>query len=389
MKAEDSGAWSKFQDTQLRSALTNLLAAGYRTEARIIAHLAEVEQRKLHLEEGSESLYDYCTRVLHLSNSEAFHRITAARVARQFPIVFSLIDQRQLHLTAVCLLRDYLTAENHRELLTEASHKTKWQVQELLARRFPRPDVESRVRKLPALRPAAAPIVPIAAKVAASEAKVAASEATIPPRAPSPSAREPVATEPAATEPVPKTPLLTIPAPIPVEPLSEARYRIQLNASAALKEKLDRLRALTSHSNPSGDIAVIIERALELGAREGRKATLRQDRPPARVAQALRPDEVEHSERAIRSAKACPCSEHSVARESRSETACSAPIAGENGQRCTARAFLQVHHECPWARGGEDTVENLRLLCAAHNRLLAERDFGTRTLIKARAAAEP
>src|SRR4051794_25674486 len=141
-------------DTRLRSGLAELLAAGYRTEARILAHLAEVELRKIHLKDGCESLYEYCIRVLRLSNSEAFHRITAARIARQFPVVFNLIEQRQLHLTAVCLLRDYLTPENHRELLGEAANKTKWQVQELLARRFPRPDVQSRVRKLPAHRSA-------------------------------------------------------------------------------------------------------------------------------------------------------------------------------------------------------------------------------------------
>ena len=64
----------------------------------------------------------------------------------RFPIVFSLIEDRQIHLTAVCLLRDYLTQENHRELLAEASNKTKLQVQELLARRFPRPDVASYIR---------------------------------------------------------------------------------------------------------------------------------------------------------------------------------------------------------------------------------------------------
>ena len=64
---------------------------------------------KLHLSVGCESLFAYCTQILHLSNSEAFHRITAARVARKFPLVFQLIEQRDLHLTAVCLLRDYLT----------------------------------------------------------------------------------------------------------------------------------------------------------------------------------------------------------------------------------------------------------------------------------------
>jgi hypothetical protein len=139
-------------DAQLRSGLTSLLANGYRTEARIIAHIAEVEERKLHAKDGSPSLFEYCVRQLGLSESEAFHRLTAARIARRFPIVFSLIERRQIHLTAVCLLRDYLTPENHLELLAEASNKTKLQVQELLARRFPRPDVASYVRKLPGAR---------------------------------------------------------------------------------------------------------------------------------------------------------------------------------------------------------------------------------------------
>ncbi|HEY0467058.1 MAG TPA: hypothetical protein VGC79_22805, partial [Polyangiaceae bacterium] len=137
---------ANISDTRLRSELGELLIAGYRTEA----HLAELEQRKLHLKDGSESLYHYCTSVLRLSNSEAFHRIRAARVARKFPVVFGLLEQRQLHLTAICLLRDYLTADTHQQLLAEACHKTKWQLEELLARRFPRPDIESRIRKLPA-----------------------------------------------------------------------------------------------------------------------------------------------------------------------------------------------------------------------------------------------
>jgi hypothetical protein len=49
---------------------------------------------------------------------------------------------------------------------------------------------------------------------------------------------------------------------------------------------------------------------------------------------------------------------------------------GEDGHRCEARAFLQFHHQQAWATGGADTVENLSVLCGAHNRLLAERELG-------------
>jgi hypothetical protein len=102
-------------DQQLRSGLAALLVSGYRTEARIVAHIAEVEERKLHLKEGSSSLFEYCVKKLGLSESEAFHRLTAARIARRFPVVFAMIERREVHLTAVCLLRDYLTPENHLE----------------------------------------------------------------------------------------------------------------------------------------------------------------------------------------------------------------------------------------------------------------------------------
>lgn len=51
---------------------------------------------------------------------------------------------------------------------------------------------------------------------------------------------------------------------------------------------------------------------------------------------------------------------------------------GDNGERCSSSAFLQIHHVHAWAKGGADSLDNLRLLCSAHNRLLGELDFGER-----------
>ena len=94
-------------DAVLQAGLKELLTKGARTEARIVAHLAEVDARKLHLAMGASSLFDYCLSRLGLSNNEAFHRITAARLARRFPVIFELLERRDVHLTAVCLLRDH------------------------------------------------------------------------------------------------------------------------------------------------------------------------------------------------------------------------------------------------------------------------------------------
>jgi hypothetical protein len=46
------------------------------------------------------------------------------------------------------------------------------------------------------------------------------------------------------------------------------------------------------------------------------------------------------------------------------------------GRRCGATRGLQIDHIVPFARGGTSAPENLRLLCARHNRLEARRAFG-------------
>jgi hypothetical protein len=46
------------------------------------------------------------------------------------------------------------------------------------------------------------------------------------------------------------------------------------------------------------------------------------------------------------------------------------------GRRCSETGGLQFHHVDPYGRGGPHTAENVRLVCAAHNRYLAEREYG-------------
>jgi hypothetical protein len=355
-------------DRDLQTELARLLANGSRTEARIIAHLAAVEERRLHLEAGSPSLFDYCCRRLGLSENEAFHRITAARLARRFPAIFGLIERRAVHLTAVCLLRDYLTPENHRELLDEASGKTKLQIQEMLARRFPRPDVASTIRKLPSPRmqePERALALPRSVPTLEGDAANEASgEAPL---------RGQVAS---SAQSAPKS---------VVEPLSAARYRIQLNASAQLKQKLEHAADLLSHAIPSGDLSVVIERAVDLLIERVERERFAQTKLPRR-GRGLDPSNSRRSLK-IRAFQA-GVREHipnGVKRQIVARDGLRCTFVGSDGQRCTATKFTQIHHEEPWARGGGETVENLRILCAAHNRLLAEREFG-RELVAERTA---
>ena len=99
-----------------------------RATARLIAALAEVDARRLWADEGCSSLYDYCTRVLRFSEQEAYLRIEAARVALRFPDMLPMLDDGELTLTNVGLLKPHLTLENHAALLEAARGKSKREV---------------------------------------------------------------------------------------------------------------------------------------------------------------------------------------------------------------------------------------------------------------------
>ena len=70
-------------DDKLLTRLTELLGQSRRTEADLVAHIAEVDQRRLYAREACPSMFAYCTQVLHLSECETFLRIAAARASRK------------------------------------------------------------------------------------------------------------------------------------------------------------------------------------------------------------------------------------------------------------------------------------------------------------------
>ena len=399
---ENGDFWrlGRISDAGLRQGLDNLLGASCRTEARIVAHLAEVEARKLFLRDGFSSMFVYCQRQLGLSENEAFHRIAAARVARRFPTAFGMLERREIHLSALCLLREHLTLENHEALLNEAMGKTKLQLQELIVRRFPKGHVEDSVRKLPQSRTvqtaaSAGSVATLSAPGATGEtAATAGTSAETPLLANAPTviaASAPTNIAPfAANEPLNSTPSRAASKPPrpAIEPISEATYRVQFEASRRVKEKLDLARELGSHSNPSGKLEVIVEQALDLWldkVQKRRFALTSKPRTTSARGSARKPTLTMRNSRAPKSldGDASPQDTtqrshlpHTVRREvaSRDELQCT--YVSAEGYRCNARAFLQFHHETPWACGGEDDANNVRLLCQPHNRLLAERDFG-------------
>jgi hypothetical protein len=140
---------SHLTNTELTEALARLAHSGRETTVSLVTHLAEFEARDLHLAAGFDSLFAYCTEVLRLSEHEAYHRILAARTARKYPRILRMLGDGTLNLTTVRLVAPHLTDESADGLLGAAAGRSKRQVEELVARHAPRPDVLSSVRKLP------------------------------------------------------------------------------------------------------------------------------------------------------------------------------------------------------------------------------------------------
>jgi hypothetical protein len=135
-------------DGELVARLGELLRAERRLTAAVLVHLGEVEARRLFLPAACSSIHVYCTRVLGMSEDQAFKRIRAARAARRFPVVAAAVEVSRLHLSGVVLLAPHLTAENAEELVAEASGKSKAEIEVLLARRSPKPDVPERIERV-------------------------------------------------------------------------------------------------------------------------------------------------------------------------------------------------------------------------------------------------
>ncbi len=357
---------SHLTDGELLAAVKRFALSEREATVSLVAHLAELDARRLYLGLGFASLFTYCREALALSEHEAYLRIEAARTARRFPVVLGLLAEGAANLTTVRLLAPFLTAENHAELLAAASRRSKRQVEELVARRFPRPDVPSSVRKLPAPTPRTLESAAPAAATGSSTTAIG------PPALAADPGADPVLTCPERQNPEPSVLALMLPAAIVasaarrrqgVTPLSAERYEIRFTATADTLDKLRLAQDLLRHAVPDGDTAEIVDRALTALLEDlARKKFAATDRPR-------------------KGSQTAPGSRHVPAAVKRAvwlRDCGRCAFVAQAGRRCQERGFLEFHHVKPYGAGGEATVENLELRCRGHNAHEAELFYGRR-----------
>ena len=308
----------EIEKRELIAGLEALVRGGNQLTADLLEHLAEIERRMIHLELGFSSLHGYCVHGLRMSEGAAGRRVIAARVCRTFPDALDLVAGGQLHLSALCSMSEHLTPENASELFGACSGKARRHVEEILAARFPKRDLQEQVRRL------------------------------------SPRNHE-------------------------LEALAPGRFGVQFTADSELKELIERARALASHRLPGANLASLMKvvftsfveqeekKRFAVGAKQSPRKKKVTATPPGGV---KLPRSVGSSRRGRYLAAA-------VRREVFERDGGRCTFVSEDGRRCEETMFLQFDHIEPRARRRLDTTKNLRLRCAGHNQLHARNCFGS------------
>ena len=293
--------------------------------ALVLAHLGEIEVRESYKPAGYSSMHMYCVHELHLSKDAAKKRIRAARLAREFPAIFDKVAQGALRLTSLLILGSSLTTENVEELLAAAAYRSDFEVNEILAERFPQ-------------APAPTTIEPIAEQVTLATSPENVCDHT----------RGAV------------QPLQDVVNPLQVKPIAADQYKATFTMSRRLYDKLRRAKDLLGHRKSIPDEAEIIEAGVDLFiARMEKQKFGSADKPRRR-----------------RPSRSAAYVSVEVKRQVWERDGSQCTFTSEAGVRCPETRGLECDHIEPVARGGDSRASNLRLRCRAHNQLEAERSFG-------------
>ncbi len=92
---------AELSDAELLAQVARLATQERDATVALVAHLAELDARRLYLAEGYPSLFAYCTQRLHLAEHAAYGRIEAARVVRRYPVVLERLADGSVTLTTV------------------------------------------------------------------------------------------------------------------------------------------------------------------------------------------------------------------------------------------------------------------------------------------------
>jgi hypothetical protein len=146
--------------------------------------------------------------------------------------------------------------------------------------------------------------------------------------------------------------------------IAEDLVEIRLVVSKKVRNKIERMKSLNSHR--STDIVDVLERALDLAIEKLESA-------PKKVKQVSKVIERKAESPDLSNSRYI---KRDVVRTVRFRAQNQCEFVSSSGKRCRGTLFLETDHKVPFAKGGRSELYNLQVLCSAHNKLKAQRQFG-------------
>ncbi|GEJ56829.1 HNH endonuclease [Anaeromyxobacter diazotrophicus] len=346
----------------LSRLLADLLRREQHALADFLVALSAFDRERRWLELGYTSCFYFLHRELGLSKGAAFYRKTAAELLQSYPELIEPLRDGRLCLSNVAELAKVITPENRAEVVPRFFHASKQEAKEVAAELRPA-EVAPRREVVTAVRCSAARAAPelVSAAVAAPASAPAAPQAKAVDFA-------------QAVHPENQPERVAAPSPDEIEPLTAELRRLHFTVSKRFLAKLAAARDALSHSHPGASTEAVLEAGLDLllAAKAKRKGLVAKPRETApRLSSRPR-----HTPAAVKRAV-----------WARDGGCCQWPVA--SGGVCGSTTRLELDHVLPVARGGESTVENLRVVCRVHNQLAAREFFGVARMARFAAKAPP
>ncbi len=355
---------------ELIKSLEQLVQKEQDLTLKILLLINEVEARGLYLELAYSTITEYCIHELGYGDSSAGRRVRVARLIRKVPEVYDLLIKKKLSFSAAVQVASALSPDNKDDLLPRLIGKSRSEIDQVLSgyqipRRIADQARPTMVKKL--VRVERAPAGTLSG--GPGEAHPAANiEVDIE------SLRE---TRPEELGEMPRH-CGGVNAPMPgaesveVKEVVERMFEIRFAGDDELMELIQWLRSRLSHKFPQG-----------AGFLEIFKYAMRyvKDREDLALQK-----ESNSKSKVTKNTRYIP---KSVKQQVWKRDKGQCTFVGANNKRCNSDYLLQFdHHPIPYARGGSSTVDNMRLLCAKHNRHAAEKTYG-RALIRKSYIKEP
>ena len=377
----------KLSNQQLLSQTKFLVQKERNTHIQVLHHLDEIDSRKLYLELGFSSLFDYAVKELGYSEGAAYRRIKAMKLCREVPETESRLKSGKLSLSSACQLQAFFEKQDKKAkveklvLQKEMAHQREGSNKNKEIK-------NSTVHQKPSMEDQPNNKFCLSLSVERKQELVKKAERC-------------------STRATMK--LLSEVDPSLFVPKEQARFlgkgkvEIKVVIDESCHKKLEELKGLLSHKNPSlsyGELlSILSEEALEkhdpVRIRKRSKKTgikkkavtspeklksknintnNKQDHKSAiKKSAATSAPKWKYAGKAKKLSRAIP-SELKRHIWKRDKGQCSY-IHPETKRRCSSKHLLQIDHIKPFSLGGKSELNNLRLLCAGHNRYRSERTF--------------